>query len=104
VVLTNLRSSALIPRPYLSADIFTFFDFSRPDEQALLKSLAVKAHVDTLAVEVPMLPGNAAILPGVGEILAGPKEFYRGVRNPLNRGRTHTIMVFRFTPEMLPPH
>jgi hypothetical protein len=106
VVLTNLRSSALIPRPYLSSDIFNFFDLCKPEELALFKSLAIAAQVNTLIVvgQYPMRPGNASILrPGVGEILAGPKEFYRGVRNPLNRGAPETVTVYRFNPEMLPP-
>lgn len=103
VVLTFIRSSALIPRPYLSADIFFFFDLRKPDELARFKSLAVAAQVNTLVTMFPLSPGNASILlPGVGEILAGPKEFYRGVRNPMNRGAAYTVMVFRFNPEMLP--
>lgn len=104
VVLTNLRSSALMPRPYLSSDIFNFFDLGKPDELARFKSLAVAAQANTLVTVGPLPPGNASILlPGVGEILAGPKEFYRGVRNPMNLGPAHTVTVFRFNPEKLPP-
>jgi hypothetical protein len=105
VVLTNLRSSALIPRPNLSSDILNFFDLRKPEELALFKSLAVAAQVNTLVlvVQVPIRPGNASILwPGVEGILAGPKEFYRGVRNPMNRGAPQTVVVYRFNPKMLP--
>jgi hypothetical protein len=102
VVLTNLRSSALMPRPYLSSEIFNFFDLCKPEELALFKSLAIAAQVNTLVTVGPLPPGEASILsPGVGEILAGPKEFYRGVRNPMNRGAAQTVMAFRFNPEML---
>jgi hypothetical protein len=105
VVLTNLRSSALIPRPYLSSDVTKFFDLRKPDELALFKSLAIAARVNTLVlvVQIPLRPGNASVLwPGVEGILAGPKEFYRGVRNPMNRGTAETIMVYRFNPKLLP--
>jgi len=41
--------------------------------------------------------------PGLGEAITGPKEFYRGVRNPWNRGTAYKRMAFRFNPKMLPP-
>ena len=104
VVLTNIRSSALMPRPYLSSNVFSFFDLSKPDELARFKSLAVAAQVNTLVTEFPLPPRiTSSLLPGVGEALAGPKELYRGVRNPMNRGAAYTVMVFRFNPKMLPP-
>ena len=104
VVLPNIRSSALMPRPYLSPNVLSFYDLGKPNEMARFKSLAVAAQVNTLVTEFPMPPVIASILlPGVGEALAGPKEFYRAVRNPWNRGAAYTIMVFRFNPKMLPP-
>lgn len=104
VVLTDLRSSALMPRPYLSANIFHYLDLSKPDELERFKSLAVAAQGNTLVTMYPMSPEITSILgPGLGEAIAGPKEFYRGVRNPWNRGTAYKYMVFRFNPKMLPP-
>jgi hypothetical protein len=103
VVLSNIRSSALMPRPYLSSNVFSFFNLGQPEELARFKSLAVAAQVNTLVTEFPLPPRIASsLLPGVGEALAGPKELYHGVRNPLNQGAAYTVMVFRFNPEMLP--
>jgi hypothetical protein len=103
VVLTNLRSSALMPRAFLTNEIINFFDLSKPEELALFKSLAVGAQVNTLMVMGNIPTGNASILlPGVGEILAGPKEILRAVRNPMNRGAAQTVTVYRFNPERLP--
>jgi hypothetical protein len=103
VVLTDLRSSALMPRPSLSSNMF-FFNLSHPDELARFKALAVAAQVNTLVTLFPMSPEIASTLaPGLGEAIAGPKEFYRGVRNPWNRGTTDKLMAFRFNPKMLPP-
>jgi hypothetical protein len=104
VVLANIRSSALMPRPHLSSNVFSYFDLSKPDELARFKSLAVAAQVNTLVTEFPMPPSIASIfLPGLGEALTGPKELSQGVRNPRNRGASYTLMVFRFNPKMLPP-
>jgi hypothetical protein len=103
VVLTDLRSSALMPRAFLTNEIINFFDLSKPEELALFKSLAVGAQVNTLMVMGNIPTGNASILlPGVGEILAGPKEILRAVRNPMNRGAAQTVTVYRFNPERLP--
>jgi hypothetical protein len=104
VVLSSIKSSALMPRPYLSSNIFDFFDLGRPDELARFKALAIAAKVNTLVTEVhrsPVIPSS--LLPGLGEPLAGPKEFSRAVRNPWNRGEAHKVMAFRFNPKMLPP-
>jgi hypothetical protein len=104
VVLSHIRSSVLIPRPFLSADTLYFYDLSKPEELARFKSLAVAAKVNTLMTMFPIPPGNASILlPAVGEVIGGPKEFYRGVRNPMNRGTPYTVKVFRFNPQLLPP-
>jgi hypothetical protein len=103
VVLTNLRSTALLPRPYLTTEIFNFFDLRKPEELALFKSLAISAQLNTLVTVGPLPPDHASILlPGIGKILAGPKEFYRGVRNPMNRGPAVSVTVFRFNPEKVP--
>jgi hypothetical protein len=104
VVLTNIRSIALMPRPVLSPDTLFFMDLSRPDELARFKLLAVAAQVNTLVMVLPMSPETFSTLaPGLGEAIAGPKEFYRGVRNPWNRGAPYKVMAFRFNPKMLPP-
>jgi hypothetical protein len=104
VVLSSIKSSALMPRPHLSSNVFVFFDLGRPDEQARFKSLAIAAHVNTLVTEFPLAPMMASILlPGLGEPLAGPKELSRGVRNPWNRGEAYKVMAFRFNPKLLPP-
>jgi hypothetical protein len=105
VIITNLRSSALMPRPYLRNEIFNFFDLRKPEERALIKSLAGAANLNTLVLvdQIFILPYNASILrSGMEEILAGPKKFYRGVRNPLNRGAPETVTVYRFNPKKLP--
>ncbi|MHB9073519.1 MAG: DUF1420 family protein [Desulfobaccales bacterium] len=103
VVLSNVKSSALMPRPHLSANVFDFFDLGKPDELARLKAMAIAAEVNTLVTEVhpsPVLPSR--LLPGLGEPLAGPKELHRGVRNPWNRGEAYQVMAFRFNPKLLP--
>lgn len=104
VVLSSIKSSAVMPRPHLSANVFDFFDLSRPDELARFKAMAIAAQVNTLVTEFPLLPViTASLLPGLGEPLAGPKEFSRAVRNPWNRGGTHKLMAYRFNPKLLPP-
>ena len=104
VVLGNIRSSALMPRPYLSSNVFSYFDLSKPDELARFKSLAIAAQVNILVTEFPLPASTASIfLPGVGEALTGPQELYQGVRNPRNRGAAYSLMVFRFNPKLLPP-
>ncbi len=104
VVLSSVKSSALMPRPHLSSNVFDFFDLGRPDELARVKAMAIAAQVNTLVTEVhlsPVIPSS--LLPGLGEPVAGPKELYRGVRNPWNRREPHKVMAFRFNPKLLPP-
>jgi hypothetical protein len=103
VVLSNIKSSALMPRPYLSSNIFDFFDLAKPDELARLKAMAIAAKVNTLVTEVsPALAIPSSLSPGLGQPLAGPQKFYRGVRNPWNRGQAYQAMAFRFNPKLLP--
>jgi hypothetical protein len=108
VVLSDIRSSALIPRPFLSSNIFAFSNLRKPDELARAKYLAVAAHVNTLVTRVPMAPMIARVAsilaPAVGKAIAGPKEFHIAARNPRNRGATYNLMVFRFNPKLLRPH
>jgi hypothetical protein len=104
VVLSSIKSSALMPRPFLSSNVFDFYNLDQPAELARFKALAIAAKVNTLVANVRTLPViPSSLLPGLGEPLAGPEDFSRAVRNPWNRGETHQVRAYRFNPEMLSP-
>jgi hypothetical protein len=99
VVVSQLRSAALLPRPFVSRDIFDYdLDIAgeRQRVMALLRSRRVNSLIAyfPLGAEIRQLPGLAPASP-----LAGPREFAPASRNPFNRGDDQTrIAVYRLNP------
>jgi hypothetical protein len=100
VVVSQLRSAALLPRPFVSRDIFDYdLDIARERQKviALLQSRRVNRLIAyfPLGSKILKLPGLNPVSP-----LAGPREFTWAARNPCNRRDEQTrIAVYRLNPE-----
>ncbi|MGB8991747.1 MAG: DUF1420 family protein [Desulfobaccales bacterium] len=104
VVLTPIRSMALMPRPSLSGDIFGLYDLRQPNERQRFKRIIRANHVNTLVIPLSLPDYVRDILaPGITGSLAGPKEFQVAVRNPWNKSKGRKFMAYHFNPEKVSP-
>lgn len=96
VVASDLRSLALMPRPFISRDVIAFAQPHRLMEQEKVRSWAASRGVNALVTFYP-LPTKMkdAFGPYLGEMLGGPKEFGLGYRNPWKKGAVHQVVTYR---------
>jgi hypothetical protein len=100
VVVSQLRSAALLPRPFVSRDIFDY-DLNIAGERQRVMALLRSHRVNRLIAYFP-LGSEIRQLPGLNPVspLAGPREFGWATRNPWNRGDGQTLIaVYRLNPE-----
>jgi hypothetical protein len=100
VVVSELRSAALLPRPFISRDIFAY-DLANPGTRSQVRAL-LKAHRANFLIAYFPLTAAIRQLPGLDPTspLAGPREFAWATRNPFARGDHLTrIAVYRLKPE-----
>jgi hypothetical protein len=100
VVVSQLRSAALLPRPFISRDIFDY-DLDIAGQRHRVRVLLKERRVNSLIAYFPLatairkLPGLDPAAP-----LAGPREFSWATRNPFNRRDYQTrVAVYRLSPE-----
>ena len=97
VVLPDIRSMALMPRPFLSRDILLFYNLADPPELTRFLSMAKASNLNTLVLSSPPPKKLMEIL---GPYLAGPldspRKFHLAVRNPWNRGPEVNYLIYRF--------
>jgi hypothetical protein len=100
VVLAEIRSGALLPRPFLSGSLLAFTDLDNINERKKLISMIDFYQVNTLVAGFP-LPNDMIQHLGdyLGSQLAGPKEFEVAVRNPWNKGPAYSLAVYRLRPK-----
>lgn len=97
VVLADIRSMALMPRPFLSRDILLFFNLDDPNELARFLSMAEACRLNTLVIALP--PAKKImdpLAPFLAGPIAGPQEFPLAKRNPWNRGSGERLIAYRF--------
>jgi hypothetical protein len=95
VVLTEIRSMALMPRPFLSSDMFNYCDMTNPSEREKFVNLLRARQVDTLVISPDMAKKIGDYLGArLAGPLAGPKKFRKAVRNPWNEGDGLILAVY----------
>jgi len=96
VLLAANRSSALLPRPSVSADRVNFSHLEVQEERRRVLALLRSAGVNTLVADFPQPRGNLGYFaPCLAGRIAGPMEFPQAFRNPWNRGPTRQIAAYR---------
>jgi hypothetical protein len=104
VVLADIRSMALMPRPFLSSDVLFFFRLEDPAELERFLSLAAARQLNTVVAGFPRpREGMAPLSPYLGGTIADPQEFPHAFRNPWNRGQRERLAAYRFNVEKARP-
>jgi hypothetical protein len=98
VVLGDIRSLALIGRPFMDGDYLTMADLGDAADRKKVLDMIKLCGVNTLVARVPLSGRIKENLgPYLAGCLAGPKEFLEGKRNPWNR-REFRIAVYHLNP------
>jgi hypothetical protein len=95
VVVSTLRSHALMPRPFVAKDIITWTDWASPTEAEITVSILKTGKVNTLVAEPFVAEGLTGKL-GMQHTppLAGPRRFLTATRNPWNRTTEAPLAVY----------
>ena len=95
VVLSTLRSHALMPRPFVAKDIVNWTDWTSPHEAAMTTSILKAQKFDTVVAEpfvVKALTDKIGIRCAMSR--AGSKQFLTATRNPWNRTDETNLAVY----------
>jgi len=86
VVLADIRSVALMPRPFLSRDFLVFADLDNISERDKVLLMLKSHHVNTIVLSLPLEEKMITYLNiNLRGCIAGPQEFKLDSRNPWNR-------------------
>ena len=88
-IITQIRSNALLPRKYVPWDQF-FWGKKQEDVNTYLKSNDKK--IDALLLKLPLHEDLSWL--NENKIKSMKKTFYKGTRNPLNRGNKYEMQLF----------
>jgi hypothetical protein len=91
-VLSQMRSHAFVPRPFVLVDS-ALFDSLQPDLR--LSQLVTAAGVDTLVLQGAADSAYLRLSQRCGKLIAGPRQFAYATRNPLNRRQGEPVRVFQ---------
>ncbi|HUJ89917.1 MAG TPA: DUF1420 family protein, partial [Syntrophorhabdales bacterium] len=95
VVLSTLRSHALMPRPFVAKDIVTWTDWTSPAEAEKATSIVKAQKFDTVVaepLEAKELTDNIGVR--CTAIPVAPKQFLTVTRNPWNRAIELNLAVY----------
>jgi hypothetical protein len=95
VVLSTLRSHALMPRPFVAKDIVTWTDWASPDEAEKTASILKARKFDTVVSEpfiAKALTGKIGVQ--CSALPARSKKFSTATRNPWNRADEINLAVY----------
>jgi hypothetical protein len=95
VVLSTLRSHALMPRPFVAQDIVTWTDWTSPQEAEKTSSILKALKFDTVVTEpfvVKRLTDNIGVR--CSALPARSKKFLTATRNPWNRAAEMNLAVY----------
>jgi hypothetical protein len=102
VVVSTLRSHALMPRPFVAKDIVTWTGWVSSTEAENAVSVLKTQPINTLVAE-PFVVEDLTVKLGVQHTLplAGPRRFLTATRNPWNRTTEAPLAVYgvRFAKE-----
>ena len=95
VMLSTLRSHALMPRAFVAKDILTWTDWESPAETQKAGGLLKEKKINTLVME-PFVAEKFAdkLCMDIRGRMAGPERFRTATRNPWNRGAEFDLAVF----------
>jgi hypothetical protein len=95
VVVSTLRSHALMPRPFFAKDIITWTDWASSTETENTVSVLKTRTINTLVAEPFAVEGLTGKL-GMQHTLtlAGPRRFLTATRNPWNRTTEAPLAVY----------
>ena len=105
IVFLNFRSSALMPRPFVSKDLIASSNLNNFIEVDKVKSIKNNYQADTLITSYPISDEiTRAFGLCLDDKIAGPEIFSEPSRNPWNRGDVVKFVAYRFHREQKPYH
>ncbi len=95
VVITTFRSGYLSPVSFFNADIINYTNFDSDYEKKAVTDLINEKNVNSLITNYPVSDNLLKNLDKEVELIHGPEEFFHGVRNPFNKGKSFKIGIYR---------
>lgn len=103
VILAQVRSHALLPKPFVAEDCAEAVPVDGPQFPCQIEEAREHGANALVLRTLPGWPGARERAEGIGERIAGPASFPRATRNPFETSFDYQLSVFRLDPARSSP-